>query len=158
MANRPARQGDRYEEFIFGVRAPSVRYSFRIEHDRRFRDWRPFDEGHTFSFTTACLCPSRFQGREGKASIIPEPGYADHKLLDEGDVRRKWVGYIRATKAEFETVIYLPPQVCWPLGEAMASGNVRTMLANGLVETQGMYRAISFSFHGQEFDPTEYIG
>ena len=73
-------------------------------------------------------------------------------------MRRKWIGYVRATKGEFETVIWLPPHVLWPIGDAMASGLVRSMLANGPVEPRGMHRVISASFHGQEFDPVGYVG
>lgn len=147
-----------HEEFVFHVRAPSVSYGFRIEHDRRRREWQPFAERHTLHFITECIYPDRFKGRESKATIYPEPALVDHKLLDEDDVRRKWIGYVHATKGAFETVIWLPPQVCWPIGDAMASGLIRSMLANGPVEPRGMHRVISASFHGQEFDPVDYVG
>jgi hypothetical protein len=82
----------------------------------------------------------------------------DHKLLDADDVRRKWIGHIRATKGEFETVVWLPPPVCWRLGNAMASGLIRSMLTNGRVEPRGMHRVSSVSLYGEEFDPVEYVG
>ena len=148
----------KYQDFVFHVRAPSVHYSFGIEHDRRRREWRPFDEHHTLDFVTECIWPDRFKAREGKATIYPEPDFLDHKLLKEDDVRRKWIGYVRATKAEFETVIWLPPQVLWPLGEAMGSGLIRSMLTNGPVEPRGMHRVTSASFRGPDFDPVEYVG
>jgi hypothetical protein len=146
------------EEFVFHIRAPSVSYGFRIQHDRRWREEEPFVERHTLHFVTECIYPDRFKDREGKATIYPDPTLVDHKLLKADDVRRKWIGHVHATKGEFETVIWLPPQVLWPLGEAMASGLVRSMLANGPVEPRGMHRVISASFHGQEFDPVGYVG
>jgi len=147
-----------HEEFVFHLRAPSLSYHFGIEPDRRRQEWRPFDDSHTLRFVTECIWPDRFKGREGRATIWPEPALVDHKLLDEDDVRRRWVGYIRATKGEFETAIWLPPLVCWRLGEAMASGLVRSMLTNGLTETRSKNRVTSVSFHGVEFDPVTYVG
>jgi len=147
-----------HEEFVFHVRAPSLSYGFRIEHDRRRREWRPFDESETVNFVTECIWPDRFKGREGKATLYPEPALVDHKLLDEDDLLRKRFGYVRATKAEFETVVWLPPAVCWRLGEAMALGLVRSMLTNGVIEPRGMNRVTSASFYGQEFDPVAYVG
>ena len=73
-------------------------------------------------------------------------------------MRRKWIGHVHATKGEFETVLWMPPQVGWRLGEAMASGLIRSMLTNGLIEARGMNRVTSASFHGSEFDPVEYVG
>lgn len=148
----------KHEEFVFHVRAASLSYHFGIEHDRGRREWRPFDEGETVHFVTECIWPDRFKGREGKATLYPEPALVDHKLLDEDDVRRRWIGYIRATEGEFETAIYVPPSACWRLGEAMASGLLRSMLASSFVEPRGMHRVLSMSFHGQEFDPIEYVG
>ena len=147
-----------HQEFVFQIESPSASYGFRIEHDRKRREWQPFDEHHTLNFVTACIWPDRFKGRRGKATIYPEPAFVDHKLLAEDDVRRKWIGFVRATKTEFETVIWLPPQVCWPLGDAMASGLIRSMLTNGPIEPRGMHRVTSASFHGQNFDPSEYVG
>ena len=94
-----------YEEFVFHIRAPSLSYEFGIEPDRKRREWRPFDESHTLNFVTECIWPDRFKGREGRATLWPEPALVDDKLLDEDDVRRKWVGYIRAPTGEFETSI-----------------------------------------------------
>lgn len=147
-----------HEEFVFHVRAPSLSYHFGIEHDRKRREWRPFDESETIHFVTECVWPDRFKGREGKATLNPEPALVEHKMLDEDDVRRKWIGYIRATKGMFETVLWLPPAVCWRLGEAMASGLVHSMLTNGRIETRSMNRVTYASFHGQEFDPVAYVG
>jgi hypothetical protein len=147
-----------YREFVFHVRAPSVSYGFGIEHDRRRRDWRLFDEHHTLHFVTDCIYPDSFKGREGKATVYPEPAYVAQDLPEQDDTRRKWIGYVHATKGQFETVIWLPPSACWSLGEAMASGLVRSMLTNGPVEPRGMNRVIHASFHGQEFDPVEYVG
>lgn len=158
MARQPKRAKLTYAEFVSHIRAPSVSYGFSIQHDRRRQEDEPFEERHTLHFVTECIYPDRFKDREGKATIYPEPAFIDHKLLSEDDVRRKWIGYVRATKDEFETIIWLPPQVCWPLGAAMASGLVRSMLANGPVEPRGMHRVISTSFYGQEFDPVEYVG
>lgn len=147
-----------HEEFVFRVRAPSLSYHFGIEHDRKLRAWQPFQQGETLHFVTECIWPVRFNGREGKATLSPEPALVDHKLLKEDDVRRKWVGYTHATKREFETAIWLPPNACWRLGEAMASGLVRSMLTNGLVEARGINRVTYASFHGEEFDPVAYLG
>ncbi len=75
-----------HEEFVFHVRAPSLTYHFGIEHNRRRREWRPFDEHQTVNFVTECIWPDRFKGREGKATLYPEPAFIDHKLLDQDDV------------------------------------------------------------------------
>lgn len=147
-----------HEEFVFHARAPSLSYGFGIQHDRRRREWEPFEERHTLDFVTECTWPDRFKGREGKATIYPEPALVDHKLLDKDDVRWKWIGHIRATKGEFETALWLPPPVCWQLGNAMATGLIRSMLTNGLIEPRGMNRITSASFYGQEFDAVEYVG
>ena len=147
-----------HEEFVFHVRAPSLSYSFSIEHNRQRREWRPFDEHQTVNFITECIWPDRFKGREGKATLYPEPAFIDHKLLDDDDVRRKWSGNVRAPKGWFETTLWLPPPVCWQLGEAMASGMIRSMLTNGPIVPRGMHRATSASFYGQEFDPVAYVG
>lgn len=147
-----------HEEFVFHVRAPSLSYHFGIEHDRRRREWRPFDESEAIHFLAECIWPDRLKGREAKATLRPESALVDHDLLKEDDLLRKQFGYVRATKGEFETVIWLPPPVCWRLGEAMASGLVRSMLTNGRIETRGMNRVTSASFHGVEFDPVAYVG
>jgi hypothetical protein len=158
MARAKKRPALTYEEFVFHIRAPSLSYSFSIQHDRRRREWQPFEERQSIHFVTECIWPDRFKGREGKATLWPEPALVDHKLLGDDDVWRKWIGYVRATKTVFETAIWLPPLVCLRLGEAMASGLVRSMLTNGLIETRGMNRVTSASFYGQEFDPVEYVG
>lgn len=155
---KPKMRPPTHEEFVFHVRAPSLSYSFGIQHDRRLREVEPFAERETVHFVTECIWPDRFKGREGKATIYPEPALADPKLLDKDDVHRKWVGHVRVTKGEFETVIWLPPQAVWRLGEAMASGLIRSMLTNGLIEPRGMNRVTTASFYGPEFDPVEYVG
>ena len=33
-----------YEEYVFHITAPSIHYSFSIEHDRKLREWKPFNE------------------------------------------------------------------------------------------------------------------
>lgn len=147
-----------HEGFVFRISAPSFSYAFAVQHDRRLQDVQPFEERETTQFLTECLSPDRFAGREGKATIYPEPALAQPKLLDKDDVRRKWIGYIKATRREFETVIWLPPQVGWRLGEAMSSSLISSMLTNGLIEARGMNRVTSVSFYGPEFDPTEYVG
>lgn len=147
-----------HEEFVFHVRAPSLSYSFGIQHDRQRREQQPFDESEAVHFVTECIWPDRFKGREGKATLYPEPALVDHGLLRADDTRRKWIGHIKATKGEFETTVWLPPPVCWRLAEAMASGLVRSMLANSLIESRSMHRVISTSFYGQEFDPVDYVG
>jgi len=155
---RPKKPVLTHEEYVFHVRLPSLSYGFRIEHNRQRREWRPFDENQTVHFVAECIWPDRFKGRESQATLWPEPTLADHKLLDADDVRRKWIGYIKATKGAFETSISLPPPVCWQLAQAMASGLVCSMLTNGLMEAKSMNRVTSVSFHGVEFDPVEYVG
>ncbi len=156
---RPKKSPPRtHEEFVFHVRTPSLSYGFGIQHDRRRRDWEPFAERKSVHFITECIWPDRFKGREGKATLYPELALVDHNLLSDDDLRRTRIGFVRATKAEFETVVWLPPPVCWRLGEAMASGLIRSMLTNGLAEPRGMNRVIHASFYGQEFDPVEYVG
>lgn len=147
-----------HEEYVFHVRAPSLSYRFSIEHERNRREWRPFDESEVVHFVAECIWPDRLRGREATATLRPEPALVNHKLLDEGDTLRQRFGYVRATKSEFETSIWLPPAACWRLGRAMAAGMVSSMLANGLIETRGMNRVTSVSFHGTEFDPVAYVG
>lgn len=146
-----------HEEFVFHVRAPSLTYSFAIEHDRKRRQWSPFAERESVEFVTECIWPDRLKGREGTATLYPEPALVDHKLLDADDVRRKWIGHVQATKGRFETTVWLPPPVCWRLAEAMTSGLVRSMLINSLIESPSMHRVTSASFYGQEFDPVAYV-
>lgn len=155
---RTKRPQQAHAEFVFHVRAPSLSYRFGIEHDRKRREWRPLDESEAMHFITECIWPDRFNARESKATLYPEDAFVDHKRLDGEDVRRKWIGYVRATKSECEAVIWLPPSVCWRLGEAMAMGLVRSMLVNSIVEPRGMHRVRSVSFHGVEFDPVAYVG
>ncbi len=147
-----------YEEFVFNVRAPSLSYSFGIEHDRHWRERRLFGERHTLDFATDCFSPDRLKGRQGKGTITPEPGMVDDKLLPENSPTRKWIGFIRATKVEFETVVWLPPEICWRIGDGMASGQIRTMLTSGPVEPRGMFRILRVSFRGAEFDVAAYLG
>lgn len=147
-----------HEEFVFHARAPSLSYSFGIQRHRRLQEWEPFAETQSLTFTVECVWPDRFKSRIGPATIFPEPAFVDHKNLPKDDVRWKQIGYVRATKREFEAVLWLPPPMCWRLGEALASGLVRSMLTNGRVETGGMNRVISVSFEGQDFDPVEYVG
>ena len=158
MARKVQAPAVRFEEFVFWLSVPSVSYSFGVEHDRRRREWQPFAERHTLNFVTECIYPNRFNDRRGKATIYPEPALVDFQLLSDDDVRRRWIGYVRATKSEFEAVLWLPPKVLRPLGEAMASGLVRSMLTNGAVEPRGMHRVVSVAFRGQDFDPVGYIG
>jgi len=120
--------------------------------------WRPFDESETVLFIAECIWPDRFKGREAKAALRPEPALVDHKLLDDDDALRKSIGYLRTSTSKFEAALWLPPPVCWRLGKAMASHLVSSMLTNGLIEPRGMNRATSVSFHGQQFDPVEYVG
>lgn len=147
-----------HEEFVFHVRAPSLSYRFGLQHDRTLRDAEPLEEHQSVHFVTECIYPDRFKGREGPATLYPEPALVDPKRLKPDDVRRKWIGHIRATKTIFESVVWLPPPVCWRLAEAMASGLVRSMLANGPVEPRGMHRVSSVAFEGVEFDPVAYVG
>lgn len=155
---KPKKPPPTHEEFVFHVRSPSLSYHFGIEHDRRRREWRPFDESEAIHIVAECIWPDRLKGRAAKATLRPESAFVDHKLLDEDDVRRKWIGFTKVTKGEFETALWLPPAVCWRLGEAMVSGLVRSMLTNGLIESRSMNRVTSVSFHGEEFDPVAYVG
>lgn len=147
-----------HEEFVFRVSAPSADYSYRIQHDRRQKDDEPFEQREAIQFTTECIWPGRFKGRSGKATIYPEPALAEPQGLPPDDPLRRSIGFIKVTKMEFQTVIWLPPQDGWRLGEAIASGLISSMLTNGLPEPRGMNRVISVSFHGSEFDPVEYVG
>lgn len=158
MAKRPAPRGPLHQEYVFHVRSPSLSYSYGLRHYRRRSEAEPFEEQAAVHFVTECIWPDRFKGREGKATLYPEPLLTDPKPISQDHVRRKWIGHIRAAKNDFETVIWLPPQAVWLLGEAMASGLVRSMLANAMVEPRGMNRVISASFEGSEFDPVEYVG
>ena len=71
---KPKMRPPTHEEFVFHVRAPSLSYSFGLQHDRRLREVEPFDEQATVHFVTECIWPDRFKGREGKATIYPEGG------------------------------------------------------------------------------------
>jgi hypothetical protein len=156
--SRPKRLPQTHEEFVFHLRTPSVHYSFGIQHERGLREERPFDERESVQFVTECIWPDRFRGREGMASLNPEPVLVDHKLLNEHDNLRQRFGYIRATRSTFETVVWLPPRMCWRLAEAVALGLVLSMITNGLVEQKGMNRLTYVSFDGKAFDPVAYVG
>ncbi len=86
-----------HEEHVFHIREPSLSYGFRIEHDRRRREWRPFDESQSVHFVTECIWPDRLKGREGKATLYPEPDLLEPEKLPEDDVHRKWIGHVHAT-------------------------------------------------------------
>ncbi len=155
---KPGKLKPTHEEFVFIASAPSLRWSFGIQHDRRRRADEPFEETQTLSFQTECLWPDRFKGRVGQVAIFPEPGFVEDKLLAKDDLRRNRIGFVRVTKSEFETALWLPPPMCQRLADTLANGLVRSMLTNGLIESKGMNRVTSVSFLGQEFDPVAYIG
>ena len=143
-----------HEEFVFRVREPSLSYRFAVQRDRD----EPFEERHALHFITECVWPHRFAGRTGNATIYPEQALVDHKLLERDHYLRRSIGYVRTTKSEFETVLRLPPLICWRLGDAMATGLAHSMLTNGIVEKGGMNRVADAPFHGIEFDPVAYVG
>lgn len=147
-----------YQEFVFRVREPSLSYSFGVQHDRRYRDIEPFREHETLHFIADCLYPDRLVGRECAALIIPEPLLSTAQSLAPDDPRREWIGYIRIRKNEFSAAISVPAYRVMPLGQAMATGLVRSMLANGPVEAPSMVRITGVSFYGKELDPEAYIG
>ena len=53
-----------YEEYVFHIKAPSLHYSFAIEHDRKLRKWAPLNERVSLQFDTECIWPDRFKGRQ----------------------------------------------------------------------------------------------
>ena len=65
----------------------------------------------------------------------PESGGAGEERLESDYFWRTRIGYMHATKAEVETVLWVRPQAGWRMGEAVASGLVRSMLTNGPIET-----------------------
>ncbi|MBU1374888.1 MAG: hypothetical protein KKE02_17735 [Alphaproteobacteria bacterium] len=147
-----------YEEYVFLTRGPSLSYGLSIQHDTRRREWEPFQEHHSLSFMVDCVWPKRFKGRQGEATLHPEPALADTTLLAADDPRHRSLGYIRATKSVLKAIIFLPPVPCWQVGSALASGMITSMLTNGLAETRGIIRVTSASFRGADFDPFEYVG
>lgn len=147
-----------YEEYVFHITAPSVHYSFSIEQDRKLRELEPFNEHETLQFETECIWPDRFKGRKGTATVWPDPILAEPRKLAPDAVDRGRFGYIHATRSVFETSLSLPPQACWRLGQAIASGLISSMLTNGKVDARSFNRITSVSFHGQEFDPVAYVG
>jgi hypothetical protein len=148
----------RHEEFVFRVRRPSVSYHFSLQDDRRVDD--PYDEMLSITFIAECLYPNRCKGRETEARF-----HADSRLTAGSKQRErkpedpiKAVGSIRIGKARFEVGGFLPPDICWRLGAAMAAGSVTAMLANGHWPTRGHGYLNSIAFYGPEFDPATYIG
>ena len=145
-----------HEEFVFRVRSPSLNYGFGVQHAR----WKsePFDERHKLHIIAECISPDRFRDRECKVTIWAEPALADPQLLEANAHLRDAIGYIQVTKSVFEASVNLPPEACWKIGEAMASGLIQSMLINGRVEKRGMNRIRSTSFYGSDFDPVAYVG
>lgn len=157
MISRSRTAEVRYDEFVFWLRRPSATYSFNLQHDRRIND--PYDEHQSLGFLVECLSPDRFKGREAEAMFFARDG-----LTAGGDLRRQRpaepilaVGSIRATKARFEVGGFLPSEVCWQLGAAMAAGTITSMGANALWTTRGHAYLNSISFRGPEFDPIAYL-
>ena len=154
---RPARPAIRYEEFVFRVRQPSTYFNFSLQHDRHADD--PYDEAHTLSFIAECIYPKRCKGRETVAHFHPDPS------LTEGSEHRrhckerpKAVASIIVGKSRFEVSGFLPPELCWRVGQAMATGTITSMTTNGQFPTLGHGYLSSVSFHGPEFDPLDYVG
>lgn len=147
-----------YEEYVFHITAPSMHYSFSIEHDRKLREWEPFNEYESLQFDTECIWPDRFKGRKGTATIRPEPILAEPRKLAPDALQKSRFGYIHATRSTFEIAVGLPPQAYWRLGEAIASGLICSMLTNGKVDVRSFNRITSVSFYGQELDPVAYVG
>lgn len=59
-----------HEEHVFHIRAPSLSYHDRLEHDRHRREWQPFDESEMVHLFTECIWPDRFgAGRQGDACL-----------------------------------------------------------------------------------------
>ena len=83
---------------------------------------------------------------------------ADPGLLKKDDPRFAAIGYVRASKATFEVTLWLPPLVCWRLGDAMAAGLVTSMTAVSGIANQSIHRISSVSFFGPYFDPVAYVG
>ena len=102
-----------YEEYVFHITAPSIHYSFSIEHDRKLREWEPFNKYESLQFDTECIWPHRFKGRKGTTTIRPEPILAEPRKLAHDAQERSPFGYIHATRSAFETSLGLPPQACW---------------------------------------------
>jgi len=158
MAGRSRKAEVRHDEFVFWVRRPSITYTFSLQHDHRIDD--PYDEHQSFSFLVGCLSPDRFKGRETTAHF-----FADVRLTAGSDKRRQRpaelilaVGSIRATKSRFEVGGFLPPEVCWQVCAAMASGTITSMSAYALWTARGHAYLNSISFRGPEFDPIESLG
>lgn len=112
MTKRKEAAADRYEEFVFRLRRPSMSYTFALENDRREHD--RYREQLSFSFLVECLGPERFKGREGEASF-----FADDTLSRGSKARSRHsdalveaVGSVIVTKARLEVGGFLPPQMC----------------------------------------------
>ena len=158
MAGRSRAPTVRYDEFVFWVRRPSATYTFSLQHDRRIED--PYDEHQSLSFLVECISPDLFKGREAEAMF-----FARDSLAAGSDARCRKppepvlaVGSIQATKSRFEVGGFLPPEVCWQVGTAMAAGTITSMGANARWITPGHAYLNSISFRGPEFDPIAYLG
>lgn len=57
MARQPKQAKPTHQEFVFHVLAPSLSYSFAIQHDRRWRESEPFEERQSIHFATECIYP-----------------------------------------------------------------------------------------------------
>jgi hypothetical protein len=158
MAGRSRAPAVRHDEFVFWVRRPSATYTFSLQHDRRIDD--PYDEHQSLGFLVECLSPDRFKGREAEAMF-----FAQDDLTAGSALRRRKpaepilaVGSIRATRSRFEISGFLPPEVCWQIGAAMAAGTITSMGANAHWTTPSHAYLNSISFRGPEFDPVTYLG
>jgi hypothetical protein len=151
------RKRPEFEEFIFWVRHPSIYYSFSLQRDRWQDD--PYDEAGSVSFDVECIHPVRCKGRNAKAEF-----HADPNLIHGSELRLKprtapkAVASIVLGKVKFDVGGHLPPSTCWRLASAIAAGTIASMLANAHWTGRGHAWVNSVSFHGPEFDPTEYIG
>lgn len=158
MTKRKEAAADRYEEFVFLLRRPSMSYTFALENDRREHD--RYREQLSLHFLVECLGPERFKGREGEASF-----FADDTLSRGSKARSRHsdalveaVGSVIVTKARLEVGGFLPPQMCRDLPMAIAAGAVTSLNANAMWIKRNHAYVTSLMFNGPEFDPIAYLG
>lgn len=166
MAKRVRGQPLRHDEFVFYVRRPSLRYGFRLQHEKWIDD--PYDESLSLQFVAECIYPDRFKDREAAGLFFAreglEAGAALRRRPNEATFGApkteppKAVGSITARGAEFEVSGFLPPQACWHLASAIQAGVITSMLANAFWVGRGLAHLNSISFLGPEFDAVAYVG
>jgi len=114
----------------------------------------------SLKFKAECLYPERIKGREADAYFSADSALAASSKRREKRPEEpiKAIGSVVFGKARFDVGGFLPPDVIWRLGFAMANGMITSMTASGVWIKPSHAHLKSLGFHGEDFDPIDYIG